>query len=124
MFAVPIPVLVTVPTLFTVAVEGESEPQSTEELRSCVLLSLKVPVARNCWVVPKGREAFAGVTAMDCRVAAVTLIVVLPLIDPRVAVIWAEPVLIEVATPIELVALLMVAMAGALELHCTRLVRS
>ena len=36
---------------------------------SCVLLSLKVPVAVNCFVVPTAMLEFAGVTAMETSVA-------------------------------------------------------
>ena len=38
-----------------------------------VLLSLYVPVAVNCCVAPFVMDGFAGVTAIDCSVAAVTV---------------------------------------------------
>ena len=47
----------------------------TELVRFCVLPSLKVPVAVNCWVSPTATEGFAGVTATDFSVGAATVIV-------------------------------------------------
>ena len=44
-----------------------------------MLLSLKVPVAVNCCVAPLAIDGFAGVTAIDCSVAAVTVSTVEPL---------------------------------------------
>ena len=41
-----------------------------------------MPVAVNCWVVPLATDGVGGVTGMDCRVAAVTVIVVEPVIPP------------------------------------------
>ena len=122
--AVPVPMLVARPVLFTVTVASVSDAQVAVALRSCVLPSLKVPVATNCCVVPKAIEGFAGLTAIDSRTAAVTLMVVLPLTDPELAVICADPVPNVEASPLVFVVLLIVAMAGALELHCTVLVKS
>jgi len=53
-------------------VEAE-EFQLAELVTSAVLLSLNVPVAVNCWVSPLAMEGFAGVTAMETNVAAVTV---------------------------------------------------
>jgi hypothetical protein len=58
-----------------------------------VVPSLKVPVAVNCCVAPLVIDGFAGVTAIDCSVAAVTVRSVEPEIDDDVAVI------VEVPTP-------------------------
>src|SRR5437660_2401363 len=122
--AVPVPMPVASPVLLTLTVDIVSEAQVTVELRSCVLPSLNVPVAINCCVVPKAMKGFAGVTAIDCRTAAVTLIVVLPLIVPEVAIIWAEPVPTLNANPAVFDTLLIVATVEAFELHCTVLVKS
>jgi hypothetical protein len=46
---------------------------------------LNIPVAVNCWVAPPGREAFAGVTAIDTREGANTVKLAEPLIVPEVA---------------------------------------
>jgi hypothetical protein len=73
------------PALVIVAADVFDEVQVTELVRSVVLLSEYVPVAWNCTVVPAGAEEFAGVTAMDTSVAAVTVSVVQPVTLPEVA---------------------------------------
>ena len=50
----------------------------TEFVRFCVLPSLYVPVAVNCWVSPAEKEGFAGVTATDFSAGTVTAIVAAP----------------------------------------------
>ena len=64
-------------------------------------------------------EAFAGVTATDTSVEAVTVSVVLPEIEPVVARMVVDPVLTAVAKP----AALIVATVAAEELHVAVLVR-
>ncbi len=56
-----------------------------------MLLSLNVPVAVNCWVSPFAIEGLAGVTAIDCSAAAVTVNTVDPVTAPRVALIVLVP---------------------------------
>src|SRR5256712_13611321 len=73
--------------LLIVATPGLDELQVTWVVRSCVVLSLKVPVAVNCWFVPCAMLGSAGVTAIVDRVAAVTVSVVFPETSPSVAVI-------------------------------------
>ena len=92
MFAVPAATLVASPVLPTVAVDVVSDDQVADAVRFCVLPSVKVPVAVNCCVVPSAIEAVWGVTAIETRVAVVTVNTVLPLTDPDVAVIVAVPV--------------------------------
>jgi len=58
-----------------------------------------VPVAVNCSVVPFAIEGFAGVTAIDTSVAAVTVRVVEPLMPPDVASILLVPAATAVANP-------------------------
>ena len=41
------------------------EDQATELVRFCVLPSLNVPVAVNCWVSPAAKVGVAGVTATN-----------------------------------------------------------
>lgn len=55
--------------LLTVATVVLVEPQVTDCVRSKVLPPLKVPVARNCSVVPASTEGLAGVTAIETRPA-------------------------------------------------------
>ena len=64
-------------------------------------------------------DGFAGVTAIDCSVAAVTVNVVEPLTAPEVALI----VLIPAPTPVANPALVTVALAGVPEAHVTKAVR-
>jgi hypothetical protein len=64
-----------------------------------------------------------GVIAMDTSVAAVTVSVVDPDIPADVAVIVVEPVVTEVALPLEPAALLMAATVAIDELQDTAVVR-
>ena len=78
-----------------------------------------VPVAVNCSVVPFAIEGFAGVTAIDTSVAAVTVRVVEPLMPPDVASILLVPAATAVANPpAEMVATVVVT-----ELHVAPLVK-
>lgn len=54
------------------------EDQVTELVRFCVLPSLYVPVAVNCWVSPAAKEGLAGVTATDFSAGTDTAIVAAP----------------------------------------------
>ena len=83
-----------------VAVPGIADAQLTEPVMTAVVASEYVPVATNCWVAPAAIDGLAGVTAMLCRLAAVTLRTVEPLMRPSVALMldvpaatpWARPV--------------------------------
>ena len=55
-------------------------------------------MAVNCCVVPLGIDGFAGVTAIDTRVAGPTVNVVLPVTPPE-ALIVLLPCVIDVARP-------------------------
>lgn len=72
---VPVPTEVALPllpaTLLMVATDGTDELQVADVVRSCVVLSEKVPVALNGWVVPRAMLGFAGVTAMETNVIGV-----------------------------------------------------
>ena len=81
-------------------------------------------MAVNCCVVPLAMEGVAGVTAMDTRLAAVTVRMVEPETLPRVALIVVLPALLPVASPSLLRALEMLATAGAEEAQVTEAVRS
>src|SRR6266705_2322314 len=113
------------PALLIVTTPGLDELQVTWVVRSCIVLSLKVPVAVNCWVSPSGRLGLAGVTAIEVRVAAVTVSVVFPETSPKVAVIvMGPPAATDVAKPCEPPALLIVDTAVLDELQVTWVVRS
>src|SRR3984957_13553114 len=77
MFAIPWVTLLATPaegpSLLIVATAGVSELHCTVPVMFCVLPSVKVPVAVNCCVVPRGMEGIAGVTAVETRNAGVTL---------------------------------------------------
>jgi hypothetical protein len=78
-----------------------------------------VPVAVNCCVDPLVIVGFAGLTAIDCRVAAVTVRRVEPLIAPDVAVMVLVPAAAAVANP----PAVMVAVAVVPEAQVTEAVR-
>jgi len=69
----PVARLVATPVLAIVAAAGFEELQTTDPEMSCVLLSLKDPLAVNCFVVPVAIVEFAGVTVIETRVAPVTV---------------------------------------------------
>ena len=79
---------------------------------------LYVPVALNCWVSPGPIDGLAGVTAIEVKVAAVTVNVVDPVIDPDVAVMVVVPAATLEARP----ELLMLATLVAEEFQVTELV--
>src|SRR5277367_5968144 len=112
---VPTPAPVARPAALIVAFAVVPEDQVTVDVRFCVVPSLKVPVAVNCCVAPLVIDGFAGVTAMDCSVAAVTVSNVDPEIDDDVAVIVEVPTPAPEASP----AALIVAVEVVRELHVT-----
>jgi hypothetical protein len=124
MLDVPLATLVAKPctpgALPTVATEGLDEAHCTEPVMFWVLPSVKVPIAENWSVVPKGIVGSAGVMEMDTKVAAVTLKVDEPAIPAAAALTLAWPVLTLVASPLPLT----VATDDADEVHITDVVRS
>ncbi len=54
--------------LLIAATDVADELQVTDEVRSCVLLSEKVPVAVSCSAVPRAMDGLVGVTAMETSV--------------------------------------------------------
>ena len=107
------------PGLLIVATAVFVELHVAELVRFWVLLSLYVPVAAYCCVVPCWMEALAGVTAIDTNTGAVTANPVDPLIEPEAA--WI--VVLPVATPVARAPLVIVATVVFVELHVTELVR-
>jgi len=79
------------------------ELHRTEAVMSCVVLSLKVPIAVNCLVVPTAMLELAGVTVIENRVAPVTLRVAVPVTEPEVALMVAVPTPTPVDKPAELI---------------------
>jgi hypothetical protein len=116
---VPVANPVANPPAVIVTTPVDCELQVTELVKFCVELSEKVPVAVNCSVLPFAIEGFAGVTATDTNVAAVTVSVVEALMAPEAALI----VLVPAATPVASPPALIVATLVACEVHDTVLVR-
>jgi hypothetical protein len=87
------------PAFEIVAVPGVPDDHVTAVVRVCVVASVYVPVAVNCFGSPFATNGFAGVTAIDTSVAAVTVNVVLPLTPPNVAVMTDVPVFTDDARP-------------------------
>lgn len=72
MIVVPWPTLLARPPAPTVATVKEEVVHLAELVRYCVLPSLKVPSALNCWVSPNEIEGVPGVTEIDLRIGGVT----------------------------------------------------
>ena len=96
---VPLATLEARPWALMVATEADEEDQKTDPVMSCVLESLKVPIAANWRVVSGAMVEFAGVTAIETSVAALTVSDPVPLTLPEVAVMVAVPVPTPDATP-------------------------
>jgi hypothetical protein len=64
----PSPLLVANPVLLIDATLDCEDVHVAEDVRFCVLPSLKVPVATNCSAPPCAIEGLAGVTATELRV--------------------------------------------------------
>ena len=107
--------LLTTPVLSIVATLMLEELQSTSNVRSCVELSLNVPVAVNCLVAPAGILLFSGAMASETSVALVTVTDDVPEIAPDVAVTVVGPA--ATASPSPLLSIVMALVA--LEDHCT-----
>ena len=93
--------LVRRPWPLIVAAAGFEEVQTADPVTSCVLLSLNVPVAANCFVVPTAMLEFAGVTAIEIKLAPVMVSEAVPLTELELAVIVVKPVPTLVARPVE-----------------------
>jgi hypothetical protein len=97
----PVAMLDATPCALIVAAAAFDEVQSTDALMSCEVASLKVPVAVNCFVVPTAIVEFAGVTAIETRLAPVTVIDAVPFTEVDAAVIVVLPAAAPVASPVE-----------------------
>jgi hypothetical protein len=115
----PAPPLLAKPAMLMVATVVTEELHVTEEVRFCVLPSVYVPVAANCWVLPGGIVALAGVTTIEVSCGGVTVSVVLPEMLPEMAMMIVEPVPTLLAKP----AVLMVATVVTEEFHVAEEVR-
>lgn len=110
-------------TLLMLATAVEDDVQVTCELRFWVDPSVYVPVAVNCCWVPSAMLPLGGVTAIDTRVAAVTVSGASPMTLPCVAMTLVEPCAVAVARPFDPDALLTPATAGMDAVQATSVVR-
>ncbi len=108
--------------LLTVATPVLDELQVAEAVKSCVEPFEYVPVAVNCWVPPVAIDGLAGVTAIDTRVAVVTVSAVEPEMLPSVARIVVDPAATDAAKPFVPAELLIVAIPVLEELQVTEVV--
>jgi hypothetical protein len=108
--------------LLMVAIDSVEEVQITDVVRSCVLLSEKVPMAVNCCVVPRAMEGLAGWTVIDA--STMTVKTVEPEIPLDLAEIVVVPAPTAVTIPFDLTPLLMVATDLPEEVQITDVVRS
>ena len=112
--------VVAAPVALIVATVVADELHVAVAVKSAVVPSLFVPVAANCCSVPFATEGFAGVTAIEISVGAVTVSSVVPLTLPTAAVIVVGPEARVVAAPVALI----VATVVADELHVAVAVKS
>lgn len=110
----------TKPVPLIVATAVLEELHVTEFVRTCVLPSLKVPVAVTCSLEPIFNEPDGSLTAIDCRVAEVTVsTTVFDTIPLWVALTFVVPPVRPLASP----AVVIVATAVFEELQLAELVR-
>jgi hypothetical protein len=117
--ALPWLTLVAKPWPSTVAMLLSAELHLADVVKSSVLPSLYVPVALSCFVVPKAKEGFEGVIAIESNTGGTTLRLAEAVIEPEAAVMVALPVVAVVASPL----LLTPATLGDEELQLMELVR-
>lgn len=111
-------------SLLILAIEGSPQLHVTDEVMSCVELSVKVPVALNCWDVPAASVGFLGVTSIDASAAAVTVREVEMETLPDVAATLVTPADRARASPLDEVSLLIDAIVSSDRLHVTDSVMS
>ena len=118
--ALPAPTAVARPEALTEATDRAPDDQVTRLVMSTVVPSEYVPCAVSCCVAPTAMLGAAGVTLMLCRVACLTVSVVLPVTWVSDAVICVAPAASVVARPDASTE----ATAGAPEDHVTRVLMS
>lgn len=91
MVTTPVATEVAMPVAPMVATAGADEVHVTDDVRFCVVPSVKVPVAVNCSIVPSGIDTLPGATEIEVRIADVTVRFVWPETLPDVAVIVTVP---------------------------------
>lgn len=121
---VPVARAVTIPLVATadetVAIVGAAEVKLLVLVTLTLLPSVYFAVTVNCCVVPICMGGFAGVKAMDSKLAGVMVTRVVPIFVPDIALITDEPAATPVASPV----LLIVAAAGVAEVKLEMAVMS
>src|SRR5206468_1995417 len=100
MLADPAEIPVAKPALLIEATPAAEEFQFATRLSGSVEPSLKLPVAVNFCVIPGASWMFAGEIAIDCKLALLTVRLVLPPTVPKLAPIIVEPAALLVAKPL------------------------
>src|SRR6202795_1508251 len=133
MFAVPFPAEYAIPARVTTAIAGFYVVHCAYGVTTCVVESLNVAMAVKDCARPRMTAPSAGVTVINCGVAAVTIAEATLLTPPAVAGMFTVPAPDPVATPWPVTpvtypgipgSLLMVATNALPEDHWTELVRS
>jgi hypothetical protein len=103
--------------LLTIAVDAADELQVTTEVTFCVLLSVNVPVAVNCWVAPRIMLGVCGLIASDTSATGFTTSVADPLTEPELMSMVVVPAVRVLANPAVLGVSLIVATLAVVELQ-------
>src|SRR5277367_4466085 len=123
MLVVPAATPVATPLALIVPAAVFDDVQLTPVVNAAVLPLLYVPVAVYCCVSPAAMLAVAGVTAIDCSTAAVTVSVTPALVNPPdAAVMLVVPAATPVAVPVPVPVI--VAAAGLDDVHTTPVVNA
>lgn len=101
------------------AIDGSEELHVTEDVRSWVVASEKMPVALNCWVMPFTTVGSLGVISRETRETPVTVREVVPEILPEAAAIVVVPAERAFADPLSAALLLIAAIETSEELQVT-----
>jgi len=125
---VPWPAAVTTPFESIDAADGFDNGFNTDHVielvRSCVVVSLNVPIATKLSSVGGAIVAFDGVSAIDCNVAPVTVRLVEAFIVPTEAETVVPPTSFAVTSLVVVLLVPKVAMVGSENVHWARLVTS
>src|ERR1700687_2285291 len=133
MFAVPFPAEYAIPARVTTAIAGFDVVHCAYGVTTCVVESLNVAMAVKDCGRPSKTAPSAGVTVINCGVAAVTITEATLLTPPAAAVMFTVPATSPVTTPCPVTpdtypgipgSLLMVATDELPEDHWTELFRS
>ena len=115
----PTPTDVATPVVAMVAVPGVAEAQVTWVVSTCVEASVNVPVATKVAFAPFAIDGVCVVTAIDMRVAAVTLSVVMPTTAVAPVPLVAEMTDVPTTRPLARPAVVIEAVAAVAEAQVT-----